>query len=302
MTSERTGLPTPNPIAPNAAVAIATAPIEMEALVELERYPLGRLGIPAGEEMLRSARLQLAKWGYAELPGFVNPDGVRRLVADARAMTPRAHYSEGIGTAYLERPDDDLPSGHPRRWTGRYSLRTVPYDLMPRSSLLRQLYEWDHLAHLVSAVLERGPLYRYADPFGALNLAVMGEGDELQWHFDQTDFVVSLAIQAADAGGEFEVAPLVRSEDDERYDAVARVLYGEPADVRTIAMRPGTLLVFEGRNSIHRVTPISGSTLRHVGLLAYDTKPGTTGSELLRMSRYGRTRAFEEPPRQWPAS
>jgi hypothetical protein len=172
---------------------------------------------------------------------------------------------------------------------------------MSRSSLLRRLYEWDPLKDLVSAVLERGVLYRYSDPFRALNLSVMSEGDELQWHFDQTDFVVSLAIQTAVAGGEFEVAALVRSDDDERYRAVAEVLGGNTADVRTIAMNPGTVLVFEGRNSIHRVSPISGGTLRHVGLLAYDTKPGTTGSELLRMSRYGRTSAFEEPPELWPA-
>ena len=49
-------------------------------------------------------------------------------------------------------------------------------------------------------VLDRGTLHRYADPCGALNLAVMGDGDELQWHFDQTDFVVSLAIQPAERG------------------------------------------------------------------------------------------------------
>jgi hypothetical protein len=173
---------------------------------------------------------------------------------------------------------------------------------MPRSSLLRRLYEWEPLKDLVSAVLGRGPLYRYADPFGALNLAVMGEGDELQWHFDQTDFVVSLAIQTAETGGSFEVSPLVRTQGDERYGEVARVLAGDSPTVRTIAMNPGTLLVFEGRNSIHRVSPISGSMLRHVGLLAYDTRAGTTGSELLRTSRYGRTQAFEETPVKWPIS
>jgi hypothetical protein len=48
------------------------------------------------------------------------------------------------------------------------------------------------------------------------------------------------------------------------------------------------LLLFEGRNSIHRVTPIRGSTTRLVALLAYDTKPGTRSSKLLQRSRYGR--------------
>ena len=131
-------------------------------------------------------------------------------------------------------------------------------------------------------------MYPYADPLGALNLAVMNAGDELQWHFDQTDFVVSLALQDSDAGGDFEVVPFVRSADDERYDAVARVLAGDRRDVTRLPMTPGTLLVFAGRNSIHRVAPVAGATPRLVALFGYDTKPGTMSSELLKAVRYGR--------------
>ena len=140
----------------------------------------------------------------------------------------------------------------------------------------------------LGAVLQRGPLYRYADPLGALNLAVMTDGDELQWHFDQTDFVVSLALQDADEGGDFEVVPHIRSASDERYDAVKRLFEGARDTVVRLPMRPGTLLIFEGRYSIHRVSPIHGTTPRHVALLAYDTKPGTCSTEVLRLSRYGR--------------
>jgi hypothetical protein len=153
---------------------------------------------------------------------------------------------------------------------------------------------------LIEAVLDRGPIFRYADPFGALNLAVMGEGDQLQWHFDQTDFVVSLAIQSAEAGGDFEVVPRIRSAGDERYEEVAWVLDGDRGRVETLPMRAGTLLVFEGRHSLHRVSPVHGGRWRHVGLLAYDTKPGTMGSDLLRADRYGRTEPFARPPAAWP--
>ena len=96
------------------------------------------------------------------------------------------------------------------------------------------------------------------------------------------------------------MAPRIRSADDECYAEVSRVLGGDPAGVITLAMTPGTLLIFEGRHSLHRVSPIGGATLRHVGLLAYDTKPGTMGSDLLRMDRYGRTEPFPEPPATWP--
>jgi hypothetical protein len=269
-------------------------------LVDLDRYPLADLDGPTGRSVVADARASLAASGAAELPGFIGARGVAALVEDAGALAPRAHHSGGVGTAYLEIPDFDLPADHPRLHFAPYAVGAVGYDVIPRTSPLRRLYEWDPLLELIAAVLDRGPLYRYADPFGALNLAAMGEGDRLQWHFDQTDFVVSLAIASAESGGDFEVVPRIRSATDERYPAVGRLLAGDSAGVVTLAMTPGTLLIFEGRHSIHRVSPVVGPTLRHVGLLAYDTRPGTTGSDLLRLDRYGRTEPFPEPPTTWP--
>ena len=122
-----------------------------------------------------------------------------------------------------------------------------------------------------------------------MNLAVMVEGDELGWHYDQTDFVVSLALQSSERGGEFENVQQLRADDDERYDVVADVLADKAPDrVTTVPMTPGTLMLFEGRWSLHRVTPVQGPTPRYVALFGYDTKPGTMSSDLLRRIRYGR--------------
>jgi hypothetical protein len=275
--------------------------LELADLVDLVRYPLNDLVGATAQSVIASARAQLTATGAAELPGFVDARGVATLVDDAENLAVRAHHSGGEGTAYLEFPDFDLPEEHPRLRFAPYAVAAVGYDVIPRTSPLRRLYESDAVLGLIAAILDRGPLYRYGDPFGALNLAVMSEGDQLQWHFDQTDFVVSLAIQSADGGGDFEVAPRIRSHDDECYPAVAAVLEGDHAGIVTLPMTPGTLLVFEGRHSLHRVSPITGTTRRHVGLLAYDTKPGTMGSDLLRRDRYGRTEPFAEPPDAWPA-
>ena len=269
-------------------------------LVDLERYPVTTQQSNAYAGVVAEGRRQLLARGAAEIPGFLSPAGVAELVRDADALAPRAHASGGQGTAYLEFPDFALPPDHPRLHFADYAVRAVAYDVTPLHSPLRCLYEWDPLKDLIEAALDRGPIFRYADPFGALNLAVMGEGDQLQWHFDQTDFVVSLAIQPAEAGGDFEVVPRLRSVEDERYDQVAAVLSGDRSRVETLPMTPGTLLIFEGRHSLHRVSPIVGGRWRHVGLLAYDTKPGTMGSDLLRADRYGRTEALDVPPETWP--
>jgi hypothetical protein len=219
----------------------------------------------------------------------VRPEALDDFVQDARRLAPLAHRSGGLGTVYLGFPDESFPSDHPRRYLGQYDVGAVAYDLFPSDSPIRRLYEWPELLRFVASILGLDEIFRYADPLGALNLAVMGDGDQLQWHFDQTDFVVSLALQDAEEGGDFEVVPQIRTTDDERYDDVARVLAGDHSSVVTLPMTPGTLLVFAGRHSLHRVSPIAGPTPRLVGLFGYDTKPGTMSSELLKAVRYGRT-------------
>ncbi len=257
-------------------------------IVDLERYPILTPDSPRMVEVLGWAREQMKTTGACEVPGFLTPAGLEAVTTDARALALTGYRSEGYGTAYLEMPGTSLPEDHPRRYFDRAAVGVIAYDMFPPRSPLRRLYEWDPMMEFIAAVLQRGTLYRYADPLGALNLAAMGDGDELQWHFDMTDFVVSLAIQDAEQGGDFLVAPHVRGATDECYDRVKAVLDGSSDRVVRLEMTPGTLLIFEGRYSIHKVSTIHGPTPRLVGLLAYDTKPGTCSSDLLRLARYGR--------------
>jgi hypothetical protein len=266
-----------------AEARAAAAPIE--TMIDTERYPLD-----ASDEFVARARDGLRDDGVAILDGFLRPSVVDAMVAECDALAPRSHHSVTQGTPYLGLPEDGYADDHPRRALVTSSLAAVAYDLFPSDSLLRALYESDAFMDLVRRMLGRDVLHRYADPFGALNVAVMRDGDELGWHFDMTDFVVSLALQSSERGGDFESATRVRAEGDERYDRVTEVLGGhQPAGtVTAVPMRPGTLMLFEGRHSLHRVTPIEGTLPRYVALLAYDTKPDTDSSELLKLVRYGR--------------
>ena len=260
--------------------------IDVAGLVDTDRYPLAG---PGREALVAAARRGLADDGVAVLDGFLRPGAVERICAEAVALVPPGHHSEVSGPPYLGLPDLGAPEGHPTRHEVRSALTAVAYDRFPPDSLLRSLYEWDPLVELVREILGVPQLHRYADPLGALNVASMADGDELGWHFDQTDFVVSIPVRSAEIGGDFESATRIRDSDEERYDSVAEVLAGGGrARVTTIAMRPGALMLFEGRHSMHRVTPISGGVARLVALLAYDTRPDTDSSELLKLVRYGR--------------
>jgi hypothetical protein len=272
----------------NAGVLPSAA--DLSTIVDLNRYPIDDL-VRAGP-VIDAATARLTATGVALLPEFLRAEALQQIVAEADRLAADGNFQDVPGTPYLGFlgfPDESFPPDHPRQYLSRSALTAVAYDLFPDDSLLRALYEWDGLMEFVSAVLGGSRLYRYADPLGALNVATMRATDELGWHFDQTDFVVSIALQSSDEGGEFEAARRVRSCDDECYDAVARVLAGEGSGlIETIPMMPGTLMIFEGRYSLHRVTPIRGDTPRHVALLAYDTKPGTDSTELLKLVRYGR--------------
>jgi hypothetical protein len=255
----------------------------VEHLVDLDRYDLDDAALHD------ACHRQLTDEGVCILPGLVRSDAIDGLVAECDRLAPLGHRSCIQGTPYLGLPDESYPEGHPRRALVDNALEAVAYDRFPTDSSLRRLYESDRLLHFVEAVLQRGSLHRYADPFGALNLAVMRDGDELGWHFDQTDFVVSIAIQSSLGGGEFENAARIRSATDECFDDVSAVLVGA-ADhrVRVEPMTPGTLMLFNGRWSLHRVSPVVGPVPRYVALLAYDTKPGTDSTDLLKLVRYGR--------------
>lgn len=255
----------------------------VDSLIDLARYDL------FDQASTSEYHARFRREGVCVLPGFLGRDAVESLRRECDRLAPLAHRSSTTASPYLAPIDESFPEGHPRRVVSASSVEVVAYDLFPADSPLRRLYESDSLLDFVRRCLGLQHLHRYADPLGALNLAIMRDGDCLGWHFDMADFVVSIAIQSSEAGGDFENAKQIRSAQDECYPDVAEVLSGGRLDrVFTEPMTPGTLMLFDGRWSLHRVTTIRGPVPRYVALLAYDSEPGTDSSETLKLSRYGR--------------
>jgi len=258
-------------------------------LIDRARYAVDDLPSAAARDLIADCQLQLAKTGACLLPAFLTEAATARMAEEARALAHLAHHERSKGTAYLTAPAPNFPEGHPRRHLMTSSVRAVAYDLIPSGAALRSLYEWDGLLQFIARVVGVNRIYRYADPLGALNIAVMSADDHLLWHFDQTDFVISILLQGSESGGAFEYVPFIRDAHNPNYDRVARLLGGDRSEVIKLNLEPGMFVFFQGRNSIHRVTPVSGRVDRLIALLGYDTKPGTMSSDTLKMSRYGRT-------------
>jgi hypothetical protein len=154
------------------------------------------------------------------------------------------------------------------------SKRALGFNYCGASSPLLILYEWDALVTFLKDVLELPDLYHDADPVGACSVMFYDEGDELGWHFDTSEFAVTLMLQECLEGGEFEYVPGIRTAGDENFAGVGAVLKGDRELVRCLHAAPGALTLFRGRYSLHRVTPVRGATRRVNAVLAYASTPG----------------------------
>ncbi|MEX1108343.1 MAG: hypothetical protein WEC00_05475 [Dongiaceae bacterium] len=276
-------------------MALALAPNDaglndLSDLVDLDRYPLHESGGAHLRELVEDCRVQLASRGVATLPGLVRPDAVRRMAAETEAVIDRTYYCDSQHNAYLKAPDLDLPRTHPRNRDLATQVGSVAWDLIEPQATLRRLYLWDPLVAFVGAVLDRSPFFRFADPLGACSINVFRPGMGHAWHFDEAKFSTTLMLQKAEKGGDFEYVPFLRPERGEDFDAVGRILDGDETDVVRLPFEPGTLSIFHGSRSLHRVTRCGGKRDRLVAVLCFASEAGAVNSEAVRKLFWGRTR------------
>ena len=163
-------------------------------------------------------------------------DAIASVLGEVGRAAPDAHYRDLLLGAYGGEADPALPADHPRRRVHPFRMGVLAYDRFPAQSLLRRLYEWDALTDLIAAILGEPELHRCADPLLSCNVTLMAPGGQHGWHFDGNDFVVTILLQAAERGGAFEFAPAIRTDADQNYPAVARVMAGDPTLVRRPAV------------------------------------------------------------------
>jgi predicted 2-oxoglutarate/Fe(II)-dependent dioxygenase YbiX len=151
------------------------------------------------------------------------------------------------------------------------------------------IYNSAEFQSFIAAVVGEDALYPYADPLSSVNVHYANDGQELNWHFDNSEFAITLLLQSPKAGGDFEYVKDLRDADagDMNYDGVSAVVEGR-SPVEKLHIDPGTLVLFRGRNSMHRVTPIVGDTQRILVVLAYNSEPNIALSETARQTFYGR--------------
>jgi alkylated DNA repair dioxygenase AlkB len=258
-------------------------------VVDLDSYPLHDPGSKQGRALIARCRQELTETGVCNLPGFIRPEAVARMVEIAGELAGKAWQSGQEHTVYFEPVNETVEPGDPRRRTVRSAKHGIAYDYIPASAPLRRLYETDDMTTFIAAALGKDRLYRSADPLDALQITAFEPGDELGWHFDRSEFSMTVMYQPADSGGEFVYVPRLRSDDSPNYDEVAAVLAGNQTRVRPMHNSPGTLAFFHGHNALHRVTPVTSSRPRINSVLTYGEVPDMRLNDLTSKLFYGRT-------------
>ena len=259
-------------------------------IINTERYPVDDLGSTAASVWIAEVRGKLDSDGSCLLPDFVNPKALGQMAREVRGITHLAYPGPTEVSPYFFDyqlgKDENLPDTHPLKHRGRRNLAQVAADLIPPEFLLNQLYRSAIMLDFLRAVCGQ-PIYRNQDPYQSLNVSVMDEGGCQQWHFDSGDMVTTLLLQEPEAGGIFEYAPAIRSDEDENFDAVKAVLEGNREQVLQNRLQAGTLSLFRGHYSLHRVTPVRGSRQRLQAILGYSTRPDLFGSRESSILHYG---------------
>lgn len=254
--------------------------------IDLERYPLTTPEAPEYRQVVLHARAQLAERGLLALPGFLSPQGLRRLAREAEELTPKAFHCVKENNPYGIPISDDLAADHPARVLSPTERHGVAYHDMGQTAMAA-LYRWPALRRFVADILGLPKLYLHEDPSNALVLQIYKPGCRLAWHFDRARFSTILQLQKADEGGYFEAAPAIRSAEEENHEGVRRLLLEQQAAPIRRRSEPGTFVIIFGQNCLHRVTEVIGESARISLILAYEEEPGQKLDPELRKLFFG---------------
>ena len=227
--------------------------------------------------------------GVITLPFFIKKDALEKILVESNSKKSLAYYTKNKHNIYLSDDNLNYSNNHPTNHKVVSSKGCITTDQLDKNSVLRYLYNSNKFKSFVSQITNSRALYEYSDRLSSINIHYANEDQELGWHFDNSSFAITLLIQSPTKGGVFEYVPNLRNKQKkiENYTRVKKILEGLEKP-KTLEFNPGTLVLFKGENSIHRVTPVIGEVSRILVVLAYNSEPGISLSEEARKTFYGR--------------
>ena len=261
----------------------------MNNILDLDRYPLDKPGSDAWEDLVFRCIADLESYGMFNLEEFVRPEALANAVAELTPVVETLSFvHKRSHNIYFKKEIPGLDALHPAMRMTETINHTVCYDQIP-TSIPAWIYEWPPFVVFLAAAMQKDTLFPMRDPLARVNVMAYRDGEQLNWHFDRSEFTTTLLLQAPEQGGEFVYRSNLRSETDPNYDGVAKLLRGLDPDVKTLTLNAGTLNVFRGKNTAHRVSTVRGSRERMIAVFSYFDRPGVMFNKEEQLGFYGRS-------------
>ena len=261
----------------------------MRDIINLDQFPIDQPGSDRYRALVAQCRSELERNGMFNLEGFMHPETASALAHELMPRFSKESFRHArTHNIYFRKSIPDLPDDHPALRRVETVNNTLCSDQLVGTPLER-LYEFAPFVSFLAEVMQKPALYPMDDHLARFNVMAYYEDEALNWHFDRSEFTLTLLLQKPVAGGAFEYRNNLRTADDPNYDGVARLLRGEDPDKKVMSVNPGTLNVFKGVNTAHRVTPIEGDRARVIAVLTYYETPGRRFTDEENMGFYGRT-------------
>ena len=255
----------------------------LKEIVNIEKHPI------FNEEFVKNCHKQIKENSILILKNFLNKNCLNELISEALKLEDKAFYCSQNHTILLNKPNKLVDSGDPLNTEVVSNKGCVPHDMLNKNSKLNILYNLSEFKKFLKGVLGLNHLYPYDDTMSSINYNYYQKNQQLGWHFDNASFAITLMIQSSDSGGEFEYVSKGRdfSKNFIDKDYIKKILQRKITPEK-IDVDAGTLVLFYGRNYLHRVTPVKSKKPRILVTLNYNEEEGIMLSENARITFFGR--------------
>lgn len=256
----------------------------IDKIVNLEKHPidsLNKYAIDCFEKINNESVLQL--------DDFLTIEALEKILKESENLKNNVYYCSQYHTILLNKKNTNLDYDDPLNIEVKSDKGCVPHDMIPEKSYLNLLYHSCRFKDFLKKVLNLKNIYSYKDKLSSINYNYYEKNQQLGWHFDNASFAITLMISSPSEGGIFQFINKGRNYEKNYINKkLIKNVLNEKEKVNELKVKPGTLVLFYGRNYLHRVTPIISQKGRVLVTLNYNLEKGIELSENARQTFFGR--------------